>query len=163
MKLNRNPLLALAAVATVLLAGCGAVPTSGAASVQAGTVDALHHGRRPAPRPQPIPRPMPEPSAGPQAPRVFTTFDDLVVDQMLPEDDNGLKHEQFLVTINGQSVRVAHDITLAPRVPLKAGDHVRIKGVYLADVHVLHWTHYDPEGGEGGFIEFNGQVYDRLK
>jgi hypothetical protein len=46
-------------------------------------------------------------------------------------------------------------------VPLHLHDKVTIKGVYLEQQRVLHWTHANNNGGEGGYILHNGKVYDK--
>ena len=158
MKLNRNPLLALLATSAVLLAGCGAHPAATqvvarqatgltAAAVSAFAAQALESEKQGKHRPV---------SASD-----FTTFTNLEVVKVLPDDNDGLKHQQFEVSIDGSNVRVAHNTDLAPHVPVQVGDRVEIRGIYLKSQHVLHWTHYNPEGGAGGYIKLDGKVYDR--
>lgn len=87
------------------------------------------------------------------------------VTKLLPDDLNGLRHQHFLFKLaNGKVVKVAHNIDLAPYVPVKVGDTVELKCEYIRAKpnDVAHWTHYDPAGGEGGYIKLNGKVYDRL-
>lgn len=87
------------------------------------------------------------------------------VTQLLPDDLKGSRHQHFLVAVTPkQIVKVAHNIDLAPYVPVKVGDTVELKGEYIdSDPHdVIHWTHYNPRGGEGGYIRFAGRLYDRL-
>src|SRR5205823_3859295 len=83
--------------------------------------------------------------------------------KMLPDDTEGLTHERFLLKLsNGSTILVAHDTGMAPRVPLQAGDIVRIHGEYIWNERggVIHWTHHtDTPRHEGGWIFFNGQVY----
>lgn len=86
-----------------------------------------------------------------------------VVAKKLPDDNDGSRHQRFLVRLSsGHTVLVAHNIDLAPRVPLQKGDEVRIRGQYEWNERggVLHWTHHDPDGRRaGGSIEFGGQTY----
>lgn len=89
------------------------------------------------------------------------------VTQLLPDDLIGSRHQHFLVAVTPkQVVKVAHNIDLAPYVPVKVGDTVELKGEYIKkepqERDVIHWTHYNPRGGEGGYIRFAGRLYDRL-
>jgi len=86
------------------------------------------------------------------------------VTRVLADDDEGSRHQRFLVSLsNRHSVLVAHNIDLAPRVPLEEGDRVRLFGQYEWNEKggVLHWTHHDPGGRhEGGWIELDGKRYE---
>jgi hypothetical protein len=94
--------------------------------------------------------------------KVEVTIDAPVL-KLLPDDTQGLPHQRFLLKLsNGSTVLVAHDTAMAPRVPLQAGDMVRIHGEYIWNERggVIHWTHHsDTPRHEGGWILFNGQVY----
>jgi hypothetical protein len=83
--------------------------------------------------------------------------------RLLRPDRRGLPHQRFLIQLdNGSTVLIAHDTKMAPPVPLKPGDFVRIHGEYIWNDKggVIHWTHHDAQGRhEGGWIEFNGQRY----
>ena len=82
----------------------------------------------------------------------------------LPDDREGSQHQRFIVRLSdGQTLLVAHNIDLAPRVPLDKNDEVRIKGQYEWNEKggVLHWTHHDPGGRhEEGWIEHQGKRYE---
>ena len=86
------------------------------------------------------------------------------VQRVLPDDNDGSRHQRFIVELEGgHTVLVAHNIDLAPRVPLAEGDRVRVYGQYEWNERggVLHWTHHDPRGAhEEGWVEWQGQVFE---
>lgn len=88
------------------------------------------------------------------------------VTKILPDDKNGSRHQLFIFeTTSGKRFRVAHNIDLAPYVPVHVGDRVEIKGdvVPSKPMNVLHWTHYDPAGQHpDGYIRHEGRLYSRL-
>lgn len=83
--------------------------------------------------------------------------------KLLPDDNQGLPHQRFLLRLNnGTTVLVAHDTRLAPHVPLSEGDLVCIHGEYIWNNRggVIHWTHRCLNGHhDGGWIDFKGQRY----
>lgn len=84
--------------------------------------------------------------------------------RVLPDDEEGDRHQRFVIDIGaGHALLVAHNIDLAPRVPLVEHDLVRIHGEYEWNGAggVLHWTHHDPGGHrQGGWIEHKGRRYE---
>ncbi len=86
------------------------------------------------------------------------------VTKLLADDNDGSRHQRFLLTIpSGQSLLVAHNIDLAPRLArLKTGDSVAFNGVYEwnAKGGLIHWTHRDPGGRhQAGWLKHSGQTY----
>lgn len=85
------------------------------------------------------------------------------VERTLRDDDEGSRHQKFIVElVDGATVLVSHDIDVAPRVPLREGDTVQMRGEYEWNEQggVLHWTHHDPGGRrEGGWIRHAGTTY----
>lgn len=87
-----------------------------------------------------------------------------VVERVLPDDNQGSRHQRFIIRTNaGQSILIAHNIDLAPRVaPLAEGDRIEFNGEYEWNERggVIHWTHHDPQGRhEGGWIRRGGDVF----
>ncbi|WP_280540355.1 DUF3465 domain-containing protein [Chromohalobacter sp. 11-W] len=84
--------------------------------------------------------------------------------RVLPDDDEGSRHQRFILRLSsGQTVLVAHNIDLAPRIEgLRVGDTVGFFGEYEWNPEggVVHWTHRDPGGDHlDGWLEYRGQRY----
>ncbi len=82
----------------------------------------------------------------------------------LSDDKKGSRHQRFLVRTNsGQTLLVAHNIDLAPRIDdLKEGDNIEFFGEYEWNDKggVIHWTHRDPGGRHAaGWIRHAGRLY----
>ena len=129
----------------------------------------------------------PGPASTPQAPSSRTTpdsgsADDLIaqafanrqsdlqvklsgrVERVLSDDREGSRHQRFILRLNsGQTLLVAHNIDLAPRVDgLSKGDTVELYGEYEWNDRggVVHWTHRDPRGNHPhGWISHRGKRY----
>jgi len=84
--------------------------------------------------------------------------------RVLPDDLDGHRHQRFIVQLaSGQTLLVAHNIDIAPRVDgLTAGDIVSFNGEYVWNEKggVIHWTHHDPGRRHvAGWIKLNGKTY----
>jgi cold shock CspA family protein len=84
--------------------------------------------------------------------------------RLLSDDNDGSRHQRFIVRLtSGQTLLVAHNIDLAPRInSLAEGDAIRFYGQYEWNEKggVIHWTHNDPSGSHvAGWIEHNGIRY----
>ncbi|WP_428611026.1 DUF3465 domain-containing protein [Shewanella sp.] len=84
--------------------------------------------------------------------------------RLLADDTQGSKHQRFILRLaSGQTLLVAHNIDLAPRIEdLKVGDRVGFYGVYEwnAKGGVIHWTHDDPKGQHiDGWLTHGGRRY----
>jgi ABC-type glycerol-3-phosphate transport system substrate-binding protein len=84
--------------------------------------------------------------------------------KVLPDDNDGSRHQRFILRLaSGQTLLVAHNIDIAPRVPsLESGDPVRFNGVYEWNEQggVVHWTHRDPNGThQAGWLMHDGETY----
>ena len=87
-----------------------------------------------------------------------------VVSKVLPDDEQGSRHQRLIIRLpSGHTVLLAHNIDLAPRVPVKQGDEIEFRGEYEwnAEGGVVHWTHHDPQGRHpGGFIRYGGRTFE---
>lgn len=87
-----------------------------------------------------------------------------VVARLLADDTSGSRHQKFILSLSsGQTLLVAHNIDLAPRIAsLREGDTVEFSGEYEWNEKggVLHWTHRDPKGAHAaGWLKHQGQIY----
>jgi Protein of unknown function (DUF3465) len=86
------------------------------------------------------------------------------VTRILPDDEDGSRHQRFILRLpSGQTLLVAHNIDLAPRVTgLEVGDTVEYYGEYQSNPKggVVHWTHRDPSGRHAaGWLRHAGQTF----
>ncbi len=84
--------------------------------------------------------------------------------RILSDDNDGSRHQRFILELDsGDTLLVAHNIDLAPRVPgIRIGDSVEFHGVYEWNDRggVIHWTHHDPRGQHtGGWLKHQGRTY----
>ena len=97
-----------------------------------------------------------------QQSEVMVEFEGMVI-KVLSDDLTGSRHQRFIVRVgNKHTVLVAHNIDVAPRVPIESNRKINIYGQYEWNEKggVVHWTHADDDGvHEGGWIKFQGNVY----
>lgn len=84
--------------------------------------------------------------------------------KMLRDDLKGSRHQKFILRLSsGQTLLVAHNIDLAPRINrIKRGDNIEFYGEYEWNSKggVIHWTHHDPKGRHAaGWLKHNGRTY----
>ncbi|MCG9545558.1 DUF3465 domain-containing protein [Vibrio sp. Isolate33] len=85
--------------------------------------------------------------------------------RILPNDNKGSRHQKFILRLDSkQTVLVAHNIDLAPRIQdIRKGDRVEFYGEYEWNKKggVIHWTHRDPNNRHvHGWLKHNGNVYE---
>lgn len=86
------------------------------------------------------------------------------VERTLEDDQRPPRHQRFIIrTATGQTLLVSHNVDLAPRVPVRTGDRVTVRGEYEWNSKggLLHNTHSRPRGGGLGWIrlERTGRLY----
>jgi len=87
------------------------------------------------------------------------------VAKILGDDSLGDRHQRFILRLpSGQTVLVAHNIDLAPRVePLTVGDTIAFRGEYEWNDKggIVHWTHHDPQGQHAdGWLKHSGRTFE---
>lgn len=86
------------------------------------------------------------------------------VKKLLPDDRQGSKHQKFLLALdNGSTILVAHNIDLAPYLPIQPGTIINISGEYIWNRKggLVHFTHRATRRGHmGGWVEVGGQRYE---
>ena len=73
------------------------------------------------------------------------------------------RHQRFVLRLDsGETLLVAHNIDLAPRVEgLRVGDRVDFRGIYEWNDEggVVHWTHHDRIwGAPSGWLRHDGRT-----
>lgn len=87
-----------------------------------------------------------------------------IVKRVLADDLEGSRHQRFILKLStGQTLLVAHNIDLAPRISgLTAGDKIEFYGEYEwnSKGDVIHWTHRDPNNHHiGGWLKHKSRTY----
>ncbi len=98
----------------------------------------------------------------------FIEIQNATVQQLLRDDNRGIRHQKWLVQINPDTtIMVVYNIDLAERVPLTVGDTINLGGELVFDDRtgepLMHWTHEDPRHKRRmGYVLFNGKKYGKL-
>jgi hypothetical protein len=84
--------------------------------------------------------------------------------KILADDTKGSRHQKIILKLaSGQTLLVAHNIDLAPRLSeVQVGESVAFYGEYEWNKlgGVVHWTHHDPAGQHiSGWLEYRGRLY----
>ncbi|MDO9316653.1 MAG: DUF3465 domain-containing protein [Gammaproteobacteria bacterium] len=87
-----------------------------------------------------------------------------VVTRILSDDNDDGRHQRFILSLtSGQTILIAHNIDLAPRISaIRVGDSVEFNGEYeWNDLGgVVHWTHHDPVGRHvAGWLKHGGRTF----
>lgn len=85
--------------------------------------------------------------------------------RILPDDNDGSRHQRFILRLgSGQTLLIAHNIDLAPRISaIAVGDTVTFYGEYEWNNKggVMHWTHRDPKNRHAhGWLMHKGTKYE---
>jgi hypothetical protein len=82
----------------------------------------------------------------------------------LPDDRDGARHQRFLAELDdGSSLLFAHNLDVAPRVPIEPGDVIRFRGRFEWNDKggVVHWTHRDErDPTRGGWLRLGDDVFE---
>ena len=86
------------------------------------------------------------------------------VERLLDDDNLAPRHQRFIIrTALGQTLLVSHNLELAPRVPVRLGDQLTVRGEYEWNDKggLLHETHWRPRGRWSGWVrlERTGRIY----
>jgi hypothetical protein len=84
--------------------------------------------------------------------------------RILKDDNRGSRHQKFILQlVSGQTILIAHNIDLAPKVnSIAKGDTVQFYGEYEWNQKggVVHWTHQDPNRHHiNGWLKHKGKMY----
>jgi hypothetical protein len=88
-----------------------------------------------------------------------------IITAVLSDDNDGDRHQRMIVRLtNEQTLLIAHNIDLSPRVPNPVkGKSIKFYGEYEwnSEGGVIHWTHKDPNGTHlNGWLEYEGLIYE---
>ena len=91
---------------------------------------------------------------------VIITLDARVIN-ILSDDNQGDRHQRMIVKSGKNTLLLAHNIDIAPRVPVKKGDLLKVRGEYEWNDKggVVHWTHRSTSSHADGWIIHNNKKY----
>ncbi len=86
------------------------------------------------------------------------------VSKLLPDDNNGLPHQNFMVTVADEIYTVNNDTKFGAKVPnLAVGATLEIRGTvyHNGSKSGIHWTHHADKPGDAGYIKTaDGKTYE---
>lgn len=85
--------------------------------------------------------------------------------KILPDDAEGERHQRWLLELSTDiTILIAHNIDLAPRVPIKVGDTLRFRGEYewTDKGGTIHFTHRPrfQRRQPGGWVDHDGTRFE---
>lgn len=87
----------------------------------------------------------------------------MVVVKVLPEDNQGLRHQKWVVKLSsGKTVTAVYNTSMCEEVPVQVGDVVGLGGHFLWTNQgpIIHWLHKDPKRNRpDGYVELAGKKY----
>ena len=96
----------------------------------------------------------------------FLEVRDVVVTQLLPDDNKGLKHQKWMFKIeSGEEFTAVYNSDMGEKIPLQVGDVHSVAGEFIWTNHggLIHWLHADPKKKRpDGYVELNGERYGEL-
>ncbi|MDG0816825.1 DUF3465 domain-containing protein [Bdellovibrio svalbardensis] len=89
----------------------------------------------------------------------------MVVEEILPDDNQGLPHQKWLVRLSdNSSVELVYNSDMGDRVPLQVGEVMSAGGqlIMAQQGPLLHWLHSDPKQHRpDGYVYVNGTYYGK--
>ena len=81
--------------------------------------------------------------------------------KLLRDDLKGDKHQKLIMKTNAHTLLLAHNIDIAPRIPVKVGDTIIVQGEYEWNDQggLVHWTHRSNNQHPGGWIKHKNIKY----
>ncbi len=84
-----------------------------------------------------------------------------IVINVLSDDNQGDRHQRLIIKNGKNTLLLAHNIDIAPRVPVIKGDRIKVRGEYEwnAKGGVIHWTHRSTNSHANGWILHKKKKY----
>ena len=93
----------------------------------------------------------------------FVQASNVEVVQILPDDNDGLRHQRWYVRLSdGSKVFAVYNIDITKRVPIQVGQKISLGGEFkwTNQGALIHWLHADPEKRRpDGYVDVNGVRY----
>jgi hypothetical protein len=81
--------------------------------------------------------------------------------KLLRDDLKGDKHQKLIMKTGKYTLLLAHNIDIAPRIPVKIGDKIGVQGEYEWNEQggLVHWTHRSNNAHPAGWINHKNIKY----